>query len=33
MPPLWNQRTPAPKMALQSKSPGLSWAAASLARL
>ena len=33
MPPLWNQRTPAPKMAFQSKSPGASCAAASFARL
>jgi len=33
MPPLWNHRTPPAKMALQSKSPGLSCAAASLARL
>ena len=33
MPPLWNQRTPAPKIAFQSKSPGLSSAAASLDRL
>ena len=31
MPPVWNQRTPAPKIAAQSKSPGLSCAAASLA--
>ena len=33
MPPLWNQRTPPPKIVAQSKSPGLSSAAASLARL
>ncbi len=33
MPPLWNQRTPAPKIAFQSKSPGLSCAAASFERL
>ena len=33
MPPLWNQRTPPPKMVFQSKSPGLSRAAASFARL
>ena len=33
MPPLWNQRTPPAKIAVQSKSPGLSSAAASLARL
>ena len=30
MPPQWNQRTPPAKMAFQSKSPGLSRAAASL---
>ena len=33
IPPLWNQRTPVPKILSQSKSPGLSWAAASLQRL
>jgi hypothetical protein len=33
IPPLWNQRTPFLKMAPQSKSPGLSWAPASLERL
>jgi hypothetical protein len=33
MPPLWNQRTPPWKIAGQSKSPGLSSAAASFARL
>jgi hypothetical protein len=33
MPPLWNQRTPAPKISAQLKSPGFSCAAASLARL
>ena len=33
MPPLWNQRTPPAKMDFQSKSPGLSRPAASLARL
>ena len=33
IPPLWNQRTPLPKISFQSKSPGFSWAAASLARL
>ena len=33
MPPLWNQRTPPAKMLFQSKSPGLSSAAASLERL
>ena len=33
MPPLWNHRTPPPKMAFQSKSPGCSRAAASFARL
>ena len=32
-PPLWNHRTPWPKIAAQSKSPGLSSAAASLERL
>jgi hypothetical protein len=33
MPPEWNQRTPPPKMAFQSKSPGFSNAPASLDRL
>ena len=33
MPPLWIQRTPFAKMDCQSKSPGLSWAAASFERL
>ena len=33
MPPLWNQRTPPPKMAFQSTSPGFSCAAASFERL
>ena len=33
MPPLWNQRTPPAKISFQSKSPGLSCAAASLQRL
>ena len=33
MPPLWNHRTPPPKIPFQSKSPGFSSAAASLLRL
>jgi len=33
IPPEWNQRTPSPKMASQSKSPGFSMAPASFARL
>ena len=33
MPPLWNQRAPPAKILLQSKSPGLSNAPASLERL
>ena len=33
MPPLWNQRTPWPKISFQLKSPGLSNAPASLLRL
>jgi len=33
MPPLWNQRTPPPKMAFQSTSPGFISEAASWARL
>ncbi len=33
IPPLWNHLTPLPNMAFQSKSPGLSSAAASLLRL
>ena len=33
IPPLWNQRTPLPKMAFQSKSPGFNRAAASFDRL
>ena len=33
MPPVWNQRTPPGKISFQAKSPGLSCAAATLARL
>jgi hypothetical protein len=33
IPPLWNHRTPPPKMVFQSKSPGLRRAAASFERL